>query len=73
MSGGIAFENIEEQSDWIPEWDYEKRPRSGDAYWFYHCLWIERRGQISYRRGLARVPEKVWDTLSKDDVTIFLA
>lgn len=73
MSGGIAFENVEEQSEWIPEWDYEKRPRSGDVYCFYHCLWIERRGQISYRRGLARVPQKVWDTLSKEDVTIFLA
>ena len=73
MSGGIAFEDVEEQGEWIPEWDYEKRPRSGDVYCFYHCLWIERRGQISSRRGLARVPQKVWDTLSKDDVSIFLA
>lgn len=73
ISSGIAFENVEDQSEWIPEWDYEKRPRSGDVYCFYHCLWIERRGQISYRRGLARVPQEVWDTLSKDDVTIFLA
>jgi len=73
MSGGFAFENGEEQRDWIPEWDSEERPRSGDAYCFYHCLWIERRGDISYRRGLARVPQVVWDTLSKDDVSIFLA
>ena len=73
MSGGFVFENGEDESDWIPEWNSEKRPRSEDVYCFYHCLWIERRGNISYRRGLARVPQKVWHTLPKDDVSIFLA
>ena len=73
ISGGFAFEHDEDQRSWIPEWNFEKRSRSGDVYRFYHCLWIERRGDISYRRGLARVVQEVWDTLPNENVSIFLA
>ncbi|KAG8529700.1 uncharacterized protein KY384_005181 [Bacidia gigantensis] len=73
ISGGFASENDEEQSGWIPEWNFERRPRSKYIYYFYHCLWIERQGKLSYRRGLARVARKMWNTLSKDHVSILLA
>lgn len=72
ISGGFAVEDDEEQSDWIPEWNFAKRPRAGDFYYFYHVLWIEWQGNVAYRRGLGRVVQRVWDDLSKDEVEIFL-
>ena len=48
ISGGWAFENDEKQRVWIPEWDHEQRPRSGDYYNFYHVLWIEWQDNIAY-------------------------
>ena len=73
ISGGWAVEgDDEEQSSWIPEWNYEKRPRVGEFYDFYHVLWIEWQGNIAYRKGLSRVVQKVWDELPKDEVEIFL-
>lgn len=74
ISGGFASENAEddEQADWIPEWNFVRRPRSGDYYLFYHVLWIEWQGNVAYRRGLGRVVQKVWDDLPKDEVEILL-
>ena len=72
MSWGFAYEKNDEQGSWLPEWNFARRPRSGDNYLFYHVLWIEWQGDIAYRRGLARVVQKVWDELSKDKVEILL-
>ena len=74
ISAGFAAENAEndEQADWIPEWNYAKRPRLGDHYTFYHVLWIEWRDGIAYRRGLGRVVGGVWGRLPKDEVEILL-
>ena len=72
ISGGFSSENNEEQADWIPEWNFAKRPRSGDYYLFYHVLWIEWQGGIAYRRGLGRVVQTVWDHLPKDEVDVLL-
>ena len=71
ISGGFAFESVEYQ--WMAEWDDERRPREGDVYHFYHCLWVEWRGHIAHRKGLARVPRQVWDDLDKENVNVFLA
>ncbi len=74
ISGGWAVEdeNNDHQSRWLPEWNYEKRPRSGDKYDFYHVLWIEWQDNIAYRKGLGRVVQKVWDDLPKDEIELFL-
>lgn len=64
--------DVEKQVEWLPEFDFAGRPRSGDCYRFYHVLWIEREDGISYRRGLGRVAQEVWDDLPKDDVEIWL-
>ncbi len=71
ISAGFALEGDDEQRDWIPEWDFEERPRSGDCYRFYHVLWIEWQGTVAYRRGLGRVSQKVWDDVSKEEVEVF--
>ena len=72
ISAGFAFEDSEEQADWIPEFNCAKRPRSADYYLFYHVLWIEREGNASYRKGLGRVVQKTWDDLPKEEVQIWL-
>ena len=72
ISAGFAFEDWEEQADWLPEFNFARRPRSGDCYLFYHVLWIEREGDISYRKGLGRVVQRIWDDLPKDNVKIWL-
>ena len=72
ISGGWAREAGEEQSWWLPEWDYEERPISGDYYEFYHVLWIEWQDNIAYRKGLGRVVKNIWDDLPKDEIDLFL-
>ncbi len=61
-----------EQADWLPEFNLARRPRSGDCYLFYHVLWVEREGGVSYRKGLGRVVRKVWDDLPKENAEIWL-
>jgi hypothetical protein len=34
---------------------------SGGEYYFYNVLWIERKGDIAYRRAAGRVPKAVWE------------
>ena len=73
ISGGWALEGDDEKQDgYLPEWNYEKRPRSGDYYQFYHVLWIEWQDNIAYRKGLGRVVKKVWDDLPKDEIDLYL-
>ena len=72
ISGGFACEALEEQRSWLPEWDYNERPRSGRYYEYYHVLWIEWDGNIAYRKGLGRVVEKVWDDLPKEEIDLHL-
>ena len=73
LSGGFAFEDGGDDVSWLlPEWNYARRPRSGDYYLFYHVLWIEWRGSIAYRKGLGRVVQRIWDALPKEEVEVFL-
>jgi hypothetical protein len=30
-------------------------------YYFYNVLWVERKGEIAYRRAAGRVPKAIWD------------
>jgi ankyrin repeat protein len=33
----------------------------GREYHFYNVLWVERKGEIAYRRAAGRVPKAIWD------------
>jgi len=44
----------------------------GREYHFYNVLWIERRGQIAYRRAAGRVPKEVWDAECSPPMKIIL-
>ncbi len=77
ISAGVVFEEGEdicgEPADWLPEFKFAGRPRDPEfCYIFYHVLWIERKGEICYRKGLGRIYHKVWDRLRKDNVEIWL-
>lgn len=72
ISAGHVLETSEEQGLLLIEWDCEERPRDVEFYSFYHALWIETIDGISYRKGLARVPEIIWDDLQKENVELHL-
>ena len=72
ISGGYALENTDVEGGFILEGGFAERPRSGIDYDFYHLLWIEWRGKLAYRKGLARVVMSVWNDLVKDEVELFL-
>jgi hypothetical protein len=33
----------------------------GREYHFYNVLWVERKGEIAYRRAARRVPKAIWN------------
>ncbi|OJD34800.1 heterokaryon incompatibility protein [Diplodia corticola] len=58
----------------IEEWDYEKRPRSGEEkYEWYNVLWIERRKGTAYRKSVGRVERSAWERQRKDSTFLKLA
>ena len=38
-----------------------KDGKSGGDYHFYNVLWVERKGDIAYRRAAGRIPKVVWE------------
>ena len=55
-----------------PEMSHRPRPRSGDRYYFYNCLWIEWQNGIAYRKGIARVAKSVYDNLPTEAIDLYL-
>jgi len=45
---------------------------SGWEYHFYNVLWIERKGEIVYRKAAGRVPKVVWEANCTEPVRIIL-
>lgn len=57
----------------IQEWDYPKRPRTGEKYEWYNVLWIERRKGTAYRKSVGRVERSVWERQRRDNTFLKLA
>ncbi|CAN9182018.1 unnamed protein product [Alternaria alternata] len=45
---------------------------NGEEYHFYTVLWIERKGDIAYRRAAGRVPKAVWDKNCSEPINVVL-
>lgn len=56
----------------LDEWDHEERPKNGDVYQYYFVLWVERRGDIAYRRGLGRVQRQLREAQPRDSIELTL-
>jgi hypothetical protein len=72
ISGGHVAETDEDHQYEIPEWRTEEQPRSQERYEFYHALCVEWQDGIAERRGLARVPQNIWDTIAETGVEVRL-
>jgi ankyrin repeat protein len=49
--------------------------RDGDSrgdYYFYNVLWIERKGDIAYRRAAGRVPKVIWEENCSKPIKVVL-
>jgi hypothetical protein len=51
---------------------FEEHMDADDMVDFVNVLWIERIGDIAYRRGVGQILLKVWETQAKDEVAILL-
>jgi hypothetical protein len=40
---------------------YAIQGQTDREYHFYNVLWIERKGDIAYRRAAGRVPKALWE------------
>jgi hypothetical protein len=49
-----------------------KDGESGGDYHFYNVLWIERKGDIAYRRAAGRVPKIVWEENCPEPLRVVL-
>lgn len=45
---------------------------SGVRFEFYHVMWIEREGQVAYRKGLGRVLKEVWEAQDRELIDLML-
>ena len=45
---------------------------SGGDYHFYNVLWIEREGDIAYRRAAGRVQKVVWEENCSEPLRVVL-
>ena len=71
ISMGSAL-NENDESFYLPEWDFDKRPKSTQHYEFYNVLWVEWHDNVAYRKGLGRVLKETWERQSLEwlDVTL---
>ncbi|KAH8725653.1 heterokaryon incompatibility protein-domain-containing protein [Phaeosphaeriaceae sp. PMI808] len=52
--------------------DLMKDGDSGGDYHFYNVLWIERQGDIAYRRAAGRVPKVIWEENCSKPIKVVL-
>jgi hypothetical protein len=45
---------------------------SGGDYHFFNVLWIERKGDVAYRRAAGRVPKAVWEENCSKPIKVVL-
>ncbi len=73
ISGGVA--HIDENQSvkvWLEEWKCIDDIKSDDTYEFYNVLWIERKGEIAYRKALGRVWKDAWLRQHVEEVDVIL-
>jgi len=46
--------------------------KHGVSFEFYHVMWIEREGQLAYRKGLGRVLREVWEAQDRELIDLML-
>lgn len=71
MSAGTV-ENQEVDASTFDEWHVPDCPRHQGRYDFVNVMWIERKGDVAYRKALGRVEKNAWSTLTKVMIHVIL-
>ena len=65
LPSNATYFNLFRANDSLDEERSERDSRMLDKtdgmYRFYNVLWIERKGDIAYRRAAGRVPKAIWE------------
>jgi hypothetical protein len=73
ISAGIAhMDENESVKAWLEEWKCIDDIKDKDTYEFYNVLWIERKGEIAYRKALGRVWKDVWQRQPVEEIDVIL-
>jgi Heterokaryon incompatibility protein (HET) len=73
ISAGVAhIDENESVKAWLEEWKYIDDIKEKDKYEFYNVLWIERKGDIAYRRALGRVWKDAWQRQDVEEIDVIL-
>lgn len=73
ISAGIAhIDENESVKAWLEEWKCIDDVKDEDIYEFYNVLWIERKGEIAYRKALGRVWKDAWRRQPVEEIDVIL-
>jgi hypothetical protein len=56
----------------FPELTSQSELKNLQTYEFYNVMWIERKGDVSYRIAIGRVWKTAWDAKPSESVDIVL-
>ena len=57
---------------WLEEWKFVEEVRELDVYEFYNILWVENKGDVTYRKALGRIWKTAWNRQRVESVDIVL-
>jgi hypothetical protein len=73
ISAGIAnIDRDESLKIWLEEWKFIDDIKGRDTYEFYNILWIERKGEVAYRKALGRVWKESWERQQVEEIDVTL-
>ena len=73
ISAGVAHINKNESvKTRLEEWKCIDDLKNEDTYEFYNVLWIEREGEIAYRKALGRVWKDAWYRQPVEEIDVIL-
>lgn len=73
ISKGYAPEEEPKNSMYgLLEWSAKEREKNGSEYHYYNVLWIERSGNIAYRKAIGRVEKAAWERCNPNPIDLIL-
>jgi len=71
-AGDASVDKNESVKSWLEEWKCIDEIKNMDTYEFYNVLWIERNGDVAYRKALGRVWKTAWERQHVEEVDVTL-
>ncbi|KAF2095221.1 hypothetical protein NA57DRAFT_79709 [Rhizodiscina lignyota] len=71
-AGSARRDEIDLAKVWLPEWKSIDEIKELALYEFYNVLWIERKGDVAYRKALGRVWKEAWHRQDVEEIDVVL-